>query len=300
MNNDPLPQKPNPNLDLTKFDLNKATFNLSAPKAQKIKDCFEFDRYLRGLFTQESKKLALTPERYEYTPINELYKSTDPIIDTHYLLYDSGPAIMRGLLGNVLGKVLKEDGGADLGKMFEATHFKLARVLETLPGVDVPGYANLHVFLNAINPELQNHNLLIAYMRQDDPSFSGGYTDYLGLIEGIAGEGMGKVSAGDVELFPVESHDENNQIVSTLVQGGTLWMAPIASSQWSFDLLDDMSDDEIREAPADEIPLRDRSVDTFHYLNGVTPHYFRTHLENAFSKLRLHSPSSNSGRKNEE
>ena len=251
-----------------------------------IEGWYEFNKLLTRIFDEEAQRLGLSPERFEYSCVNEMYKPDHPIWDTHYLIYDPGPGIMRGILGNLVGEQMKKELGVDLGKMFEETMFSFGEVMFKLPGVDVGGYGNIHTFFNVLNRHLRHHNLAVGYVRQeDDCSFRHGFYDHIGLIEGIPGPGLGSVTAGEVEMYPVREVEENKLYVVD-VKGGRLIAAPMASCNWNLNYIEGMEEQDFLKADADEIPVKDRMVDTFHFLNGVTPHYVREQLTDGLSRIR--------------
>ena len=193
---------------------------------------------------------------------------------------------MRGILGNLVGGQMKKELGVDLGKMFEETRFSFGEVIFKLPGVDVGGYGNIHMFFNLLNRHLRHHNLAVGYVRQeDDVSFRHGFYDHVGLIEGIPGPGLGSVTAGEVEMYPVREVEENKLYVVD-VKGGRLIAAPMASCNWNINEFEGMDLKFMQEEYGDDIPIKDRMVDTFHFLNGVTPHYIRKHLTDGLSRIR--------------
>lgn len=255
-------------------------------KPSRIESWYELDELLIKIFDEEAKRLVLTPERYEYSCLNELYKTEHPILDTHYIIYDPGSGILRGIVGNYLGKKVKKEQGIDLGGLFEDTSFSFDQVLFRFPGVDVAGYGIFHTFFNVLNRHLKNSNLAIAYVRQeDDLSFRHGFHDHIGLIEGVPGKGLGKVTAGEVEMYPVEEIEEK-LLYAVNVKGGRLWIAPTASCNWDLNSIEGMTQQDFLEAKPDDVPVKDRFVDTFHFLNGVTPHYMRGRLTDALSTIR--------------
>ena len=119
-------------------------------------------------------------------------------------------------------------------------------------------------------------------------SFKHGFDDHIGLIEGVPGAGYGNITVGEVYTEPVEEIEEDN-LYEVEVKGGKLIMSPIASCSWNFTSLEFLEDDELNELEPDDIPMKDRMVETFHYLNGVTPHYFKTKLKNALYIIRRHN-----------
>jgi len=264
-------------------------------KSKRMDKWYEFGRLMTQVFDQEAQRLGMSPERYEYSNINDIYKPNHPIWDTHYFVFDAGNPIGRGLIGNLLGREMKKKG-VDLGKLFEQTSFRFDEVMFRLPGVDVGGYGNFHTFLNVVNPHLRDYNLFIAYMRYYGPaSFRHGFNDLVGLIEGVPCPGLGDITAGDVDMEPVKEVEED-RLYEVEVKGGRLVMSPIASCNWNFVGLEDMEEDELEP---DEIPVKDRMVDTFHWLNGVTPHYLKDRLEKALSTIRVYDkPKKKKSKKN--
>lgn len=279
-------------LDKLPACIDRKNFTPFRAEPKRIEDSLEFRKILTPIFDQEAERLGLSPERYEYSNINEMYQPKHPILDTHYFIFDPGPGLIRGILGNFLGKEMKKHG-KDIGKLFEKIGFKFSEVLFRLPGVDVGGYGNFHEFLNIVNPHLRDYNLFIAYVREEDSaSFRHGFYDHLGLIEGIPCPGLGKIVAGEVDMYPVKQIENGYPFTGFYeveVKGGKLAIAPIASCNWNLTYIENISDDEIKKLDAEEVPVRDRDVYTFHFLNGVTPHYFKKRLEDALSTIRRYN-----------
>ena len=65
----------------------------------------------------------------------------------------------------------------------------------------------------------------------------------------------------------------------------------MASCNWNIDNFEGMDLKFMQEEYGDDIPIKDRLADTFHFLNGVTPHYVREQLVNGFSKIRQYLKS---------
>lgn len=279
---------PDPNPDWSAFlNLPEAGSKLVpfVAEPQPLKDAWELRKILTEIFDAESARLGLKPERYEYSCIKDFYSARNPVWETHYFIYDPGPGLMRGILGNLLGPELKEKMGVDVGSVFENISFTFAEVLPVFPGVDVPGYGPLHTFSNVLNSRLLRHNMVLGYLRQeDDASFRHGYDDHIGLLTLIPGEGQGEITAGDVEMYPVQDV-EGMRLHEVSVTGGKLVIAPLASCSWNLNYIDDFSDEDFLKAAADEVPVRDREVDTFHYLNGYTPHQMKRELVEACERI---------------
>ncbi len=252
---------------------------------KEIQKWYGLNKLLGEIFDKESQRLNLSPERYEYSSINQMYAPEHPIFETHYLILDPGNPIMRGILGNRLGPELKEKFGVDISSQFELTRFNFDEVMFRLPSVDVGGYGNFHSFLNRINPSLREYNLIVAYLRNEGVlSFRHGFDDYVGLIKGIPVSGKGNVNVGEVDLEPINEIEEG-KLYGVDVRGGVLLMAPIASCNWDLTRIEDLTKEQIGKLQLQDIPVKDRDVDTFHFLNGVTPHYIRQQLLDCFGRL---------------
>jgi hypothetical protein len=266
-----------PNLDetaLTPFTVD--------PK--RMENGWELNKLLNQVFAQEAQRLGLTPERYEYSNINDMYTPDNPIWDTHYFIFDPGDPIVRGLVGNFIPEHLGTEG-RDMSDIFAQTGFEFQEVMYILPGVDVGGYGSFHAFANTINPHLKDYNLFAAYMiYYASVNTCKGFDHLVGLIEGVPVEGLGRVIAGDVELDPVREVVDD-KLYQVEVKGGKLYMASVAKCHWNLNWIPETKQ-EIIDADADEIPVRDLEVDTFHFLNGVTPHYFRNQLTEALWTIR--------------
>ncbi|MDO8556507.1 MAG: hypothetical protein Q7R96_05040 [Nanoarchaeota archaeon] len=253
---------------------------------QTLKNFYDLDKVIRTIYDQEAERLHLPRERYEYTCINQLYPTEHPALEQHYIMYDPGPALLRGIIGNAIGRAVKKETGIDLGKIFEQTQLSFEEVLPTFPGVDVPGYGHFHTFFNVLNKHLTAYNLLLGYLRNEGMmSFRHGFNDYVGLMYGLPGKGLGTVTAGAVEMEAIQDLDESNdekapedRLYVTPVQGGTLYMAPLAACNWDLNHLEGMRKREFLTADPEDLPLKCRQENTFHWLNGATPHYFREHI----------------------
>ena len=264
------------------IDINLSPFS-SSPLG--IKDWFEFSKLIQDIFEQEAGRLSLSPERYEYSNINTMYQTEQPILETHYLILNPGNPLMRGLLGNVLGPELKISHGVDVADILKLTRFDFDKVLFRFPGVDVGGYSSFHSFLNRINHHFRDYNLVVAYLRHESlTSFRHGFDDRIGLMSGIPIPNGKATDYHGVELEPVEELEEGN-LYGLEVKGGRILIAPIASCNWNLNDLDGITADEFRHLAPDEVPLKDRAVDTFHFLNGATPHYFKQRIIECFERI---------------
>ena len=260
-----------------------------AGKSDRLKNWYDLGSVIEKVFDAEAARLGIKPERFEYSNLNELYKPAASQFSTHYYVFDPGSPSIRGFLGNVVGRRIKEDTGEDIGHLFEGLEFNLGQILFVAPGVDIGGYETLHAFLTILNKELINYHLVVAYLRYH-PDFNGGFHDHLGLIRGVAGTGEGQIVAGDVELDPTSKEEvEGKTVLFTSVKGGVLQTASIASCYWDPDSMEHLQayldEGALAEMPED-LPLKDRLVDTFHFLNGVTPHYIKEQLVEAFRLLK--------------
>lgn len=243
----------------------------------------EFCELLKRIFEDEARRLNLSPERYEYTSINLHYYPENPALETHYLILDPVSPISRGIIGNLFGPEVKSKLGVDLGHTLELTKFEFEEVLFRLPGIDVGGYGNLHSFLDTLNTNLTQHNLIVAYVRHQDVSdaIDEAHTDYLALIKGVPLLGAGLIKAGNVDLEPIRKIGKRLYYIE--IKGGKLISAPIAATGWSLLLVSHTSD--LSKLDQEDIPLKSRDEDTLHHLNGTTPHYFRRRLEKAYARI---------------
>ena len=92
------------------------------------------------------------------------------------------------------------------------------------------------------------------------------------------------IIVGGIELEPVEELEEGN-LYGLEVKGGRILIAPIASCNWNLNDLDGITADEFRQLAPEDVPLKDRAVNTFHFLNGATPHYFKQRLVECFERI---------------
>lgn len=250
-----------------------------------LANSWELSEVLNAFFEQEAARLGLRPERFEYANLNILYQCEHPSFQTHYLILDPGNPLMRGLVGNVLGPELKRDNGIDVSGLLDLGRFDFEQVLFLFPGVEVGGYGVLHTFLNRLNAQLREYNLMVAYLRQEEiTSFRHGFYDHIGLIHGIPIRGKKGAALGEVDLEAVDEIEEK-RLYHLDVKGGRVLMAPIASCNWNFADLEDFTEEQLAAMSPRELPLGDRVADTFHHLNGATPHYFKQRLEECFDRM---------------
>lgn len=244
---------------------------------RKLIGSFELEKILERVFSEEAKRLGLAAERFEYSSINSMYQCNNPALETKYFLLNPGNPISRGILGNVLGPSLRMEYGIDISSQLKIAGLDMGEVLFIPPGADVGGYGPLHSFLNTINPVLLNYDLVVAYLRNEGIlSFRHGFNDYIGLMK-LTKAQLSEPALGEIDLEPIDEVEEGRHY-EIAIREGVISMAPIAQCHWDFNHLDGLTDKDITKLGPEDVPLRDRSVNTFHFLNGVTPHYMKQRL----------------------
>ena len=252
---------------------------------KNVGNSFELSQIVGTIFDQEAARLGLNPETYEYSNLNTMYQCEHPALQTHYLILVPGSPLMRGLLGNRVGPDLKKKYGIDISGGLELGSFDFEQVLFLFPGVNVGGYGVLHSFLNRLNTQLREYNLMVAYLRQEEiTSFRHGFYDHIGLIWATPVPNKKRIVLGEVDLESVDEI-EGRKLYDLEVRGGRVLMAPLASCNWNLVDLGDVANEELAAMNPSELPLGDRAVDTFHFLNGATPHYFKQRLEQCFDTM---------------
>lgn len=234
-----------------------------------------FENLLEAIFLEEAARFSLSPERYEYTNLLKMYQPSSPDLEDNYYLLDTASPAERAVLGNVFG----------LGELFENLRFSFETVFPRFPGVDVPeGYGPLHEFCNVLNRRIPSQNLAFAYVREYNNNWL--YSDHLALVHPVPDLSPVSERSGGVEMHPIHETGRD-RLYEMNLKGGRLLIAPVATCSWTTICVEGWSEEDFLHADDDEVPVKDRETDTFHWLNGATPHFFRTELMEARRRISL-------------
>jgi len=126
---------------------------------------------------------------------------------------------------------------------------------------------------------------MLGYIRYYWDDFKpSGFMDLVGLIKGFPGEGSKKTGEIDRDLYPVKDV-EFGELHYVDVKGGRLIISAFDSCSVNFREYENSEDEEILGLDPSEVPIKDRDTDTFHHLNGITPHMFRKMFNHAYHKI---------------